>query len=313
MELFPPLKSSPPLNLEGTEEAVVDEGIEEATQLNLTIQVAKHSTLADQWKGSSSSSDSLPHTGYGGILRSHISTQDSTVSRGPKDHHHHHHNTIIDMNQMPFTSTSPSTSGDGVVEPNLDSAENTTILAEENNHPHSNPKQKHMNPLPVHHYHHHHHLQQQEEQNHLPPQIQYPPPHYQQQQKHLLDQPLPHLNKNSVISSITNLCRSSKRERSSSYSSSSSSANSSADLIQEEMNANASLQYMSEACHNNVYDANPDNHGMTGSKFGGVISSSRKKLRLSTEQSFLLEESFKEHNTLNPVNLLNILDHQLNH
>lgn len=31
--------------------------------------------------------------------------------------------------------------------------------------------------------------------------------------------------------------------------------------------------------------------------------SPRKKLRLSKEQSAYLEESFKEHNTLNPVNL----------
>lgn len=34
---------------------------------------------------------------------------------------------------------------------------------------------------------------------------------------------------------------------------------------------------------------------------GGAGDASRKKLRLSKEQSFLLEETFKEHNTLNPV------------
>ena len=33
---------------------------------------------------------------------------------------------------------------------------------------------------------------------------------------------------------------------------------------------------------------------------------SRKKLRLSKDQSAILEESFKEHNTLNPVSNLNI-------
>lgn len=32
--------------------------------------------------------------------------------------------------------------------------------------------------------------------------------------------------------------------------------------------------------------------------------STRKKLRLSKEQSAFLEESFKEHNTLNPVSLI---------
>lgn len=34
---------------------------------------------------------------------------------------------------------------------------------------------------------------------------------------------------------------------------------------------------------------------------GGGGDTSRKKLRLSKEQSLLLEETFKEHNTLNPV------------
>ena len=33
------------------------------------------------------------------------------------------------------------------------------------------------------------------------------------------------------------------------------------------------------------------------------VGSTRKKLRLSKEQSAFLEESFKEHNTLNPVSL----------
>ena len=33
----------------------------------------------------------------------------------------------------------------------------------------------------------------------------------------------------------------------------------------------------------------------------GDADGSRKKLRLSKEQSLLLEETFKEHNTLNPV------------
>jgi homeobox-leucine zipper protein len=35
--------------------------------------------------------------------------------------------------------------------------------------------------------------------------------------------------------------------------------------------------------------------------------SSRKKLRLSKEQSVFLEESFKEHNTLNPVRCLHLI------
>lgn len=34
---------------------------------------------------------------------------------------------------------------------------------------------------------------------------------------------------------------------------------------------------------------------------GGDGDASRKKLRLSKEQSLVLEETFKEHNTLNPV------------
>lgn len=34
---------------------------------------------------------------------------------------------------------------------------------------------------------------------------------------------------------------------------------------------------------------------------GGDGDASRKKLRLSKEQSMVLEETFKEHNTLNPV------------
>lgn len=34
---------------------------------------------------------------------------------------------------------------------------------------------------------------------------------------------------------------------------------------------------------------------------GGAGDASRKKLRLSKEQSLLLEETFKEHSTLNPV------------
>lgn len=34
---------------------------------------------------------------------------------------------------------------------------------------------------------------------------------------------------------------------------------------------------------------------------GGAGDASRKKLRLSKEQSSLLEETFKEHSTLNPV------------
>lgn len=34
---------------------------------------------------------------------------------------------------------------------------------------------------------------------------------------------------------------------------------------------------------------------------GGAGDGSRKKLRLSKEQSLLLEETFKEHSTLNPV------------
>lgn len=34
---------------------------------------------------------------------------------------------------------------------------------------------------------------------------------------------------------------------------------------------------------------------------GGGGDTSRKKLRLSKEQSLVLEETFKEHNTLNPV------------
>jgi homeobox-leucine zipper protein len=41
-----------------------------------------------------------------------------------------------------------------------------------------------------------------------------------------------------------------------------------------------------------------------GGGCGGDGDSSRKKLRLSKEQSMLLEETFKEHNTLNPVSLL---------
>ena len=36
-------------------------------------------------------------------------------------------------------------------------------------------------------------------------------------------------------------------------------------------------------------------------ELGGGASSARKKLRLTKEQSTLLEESFKEHSTLNPV------------
>lgn len=39
---------------------------------------------------------------------------------------------------------------------------------------------------------------------------------------------------------------------------------------------------------------------------------SRKKLRLSKDQSAVLEESFKEHNTLNPVSIL-CTKTQLNH
>lgn len=34
---------------------------------------------------------------------------------------------------------------------------------------------------------------------------------------------------------------------------------------------------------------------------GGGSDASRKKLRLTKEQSMVLEETFKEHNTLNPV------------
>ena len=34
---------------------------------------------------------------------------------------------------------------------------------------------------------------------------------------------------------------------------------------------------------------------------------SRKKLRLSKDQSAILEESFKEHNTLNPVSVITLL------
>ncbi|XP_044501825.1 homeobox-leucine zipper protein HAT3 [Mangifera indica] len=44
---------------------------------------------------------------------------------------------------------------------------------------------------------------------------------------------------------------------------------------------------------------------------GGAGDASRKKLRLSKEQSFLLEETFKEHNTLNPKQKL-ALAKQLN-
>lgn len=36
---------------------------------------------------------------------------------------------------------------------------------------------------------------------------------------------------------------------------------------------------------------------------GGGGDNSRKKLRLSKEQSMVLEETFKEHNTLNPVSI----------
>ena len=42
------------------------------------------------------------------------------------------------------------------------------------------------------------------------------------------------------------------------------------------------------------------------------VGSTRKKLRLTKEQSAFLEESFKEHSTLNPVsNLKNIIYHSL--
>lgn len=43
--------------------------------------------------------------------------------------------------------------------------------------------------------------------------------------------------------------------------------------------------------------------GMSDDEDGGETS--RKKLRLSKEQSAVLEESFKEHNTLNPVSTEN--------
>lgn len=43
--------------------------------------------------------------------------------------------------------------------------------------------------------------------------------------------------------------------------------------------------------------------GISDEEDGGETS--RKKLRLSKEQSAILEESFKEHNTLNPVSINN--------
>lgn len=44
--------------------------------------------------------------------------------------------------------------------------------------------------------------------------------------------------------------------------------------------------------------------GMSDEEDGG--DGSRKKLRLSKDQSAVLEESFKEHSTLNPVRMLNV-------
>lgn len=47
--------------------------------------------------------------------------------------------------------------------------------------------------------------------------------------------------------------------------------------------------------------ARPFTRGVSDEEDGG--DGSRKKLRLSKEQSAVLEESFKEHNTLNPVSM----------
>lgn len=56
-------------------------------------------------------------------------------------------------------------------------------------------------------------------------------------------------------------------------------------------------------------EANGDEHEMERACSRGISDeedgdTSRKKLRLSKDQSAILEENFKEHNTLNPVSSL---------
>ena len=56
-------------------------------------------------------------------------------------------------------------------------------------------------------------------------------------------------------------------------------------------------------------EANGEDHELERASSRGISDeedgdNSRKKLRLSKDQSAILEESFKEHNTLNPVSIL---------
>jgi homeobox-leucine zipper protein len=58
----------------------------------------------------------------------------------------------------------------------------------------------------------------------------------------------------------------------------------------------------------NGEDLDIDRDGSRGISDEEDGETSRKKLRLSKDQSAILEESFKEHNTLNPVSHKSLID-----
>lgn len=64
----------------------------------------------------------------------------------------------------------------------------------------------------------------------------------------------------------------------------------------------------------NEAERESSSHGISGDDDddGGEASAARKKLRLSKDQAAVLEETFKEHNTLNPVSgmFCNLIQHQ---